>query len=163
MLLGTLLGVLVCPIPLLADGWRGTHSYELLTTRDYLLVSDVMGWLMLIAWMAAALCLRIVRTVWRPEREYAADDVAAHLTGDPLGLADALESIAGASRPLARANRGIAHLFITNPFEGRADGPSLNTYAPISRRTQLLRAMSIEAPDGRRLRRRPSNDHWGVT
>jgi heat shock protein HtpX len=53
------------------------------------------------------------------QREYAADQTGARLSGDPLSLASALERIEAASRSgQIAANPATAHLFIVNPLSG---------------------------------------------
>jgi heat shock protein HtpX len=78
-------------------------------------------------------------------REYLADASGAMLTRYPEGLAQALEKISTAARPMQTANHATAHLFIANPF-GRGGKSALttlfSTHPPIAERIKRLRNMS---------------------
>jgi heat shock protein HtpX len=76
-------------------------------------------------------------------REYGADASGARLTGDPEGLAEALERLDAWSRrrPYAFAGPATAHLFIVNPLRGGAIRSLLSTHPPIEERVARLRAM----------------------
>lgn len=77
-------------------------------------------------------------------REYLADETAARLTGDPLGLASALERLTQAAQiTAAQPAPATASLFIVNPLAGA--GALLNlfsTHPPIPRRVARLRALA---------------------
>ena len=76
-------------------------------------------------------------------REYLADASAALYTRYPSGLADALEKIAGNTKPLRAANRTTAPMYIVNPLKltkrGMADLTS--THPPTSERVRILRSL----------------------
>lgn len=77
-------------------------------------------------------------------REYVADATAARLTGDPAGLASALERL---SRATLHAQElpapAAASLCIVNPFGGMQSLASLfSTHPPMEERIQRLRALS---------------------
>lgn len=79
------------------------------------------------------------------KREFLADASGALLTRYPEGLANALEKIGSAAKPLARANRATAHLYIANPF-GRLGEKTANlfsTHPPIAERIKILKDMSL--------------------
>jgi heat shock protein HtpX len=75
-------------------------------------------------------------------REYAADSGSARLTGNPLGLASALEKLhqAAIARPM-HAGQSTAHLFIVNPLSGRSFMSIFSTHPPVEERIKRLRAM----------------------
>jgi heat shock protein HtpX len=77
-------------------------------------------------------------------REYLADATGAKVSGNPLGLASALEKLARASQlvPLEGARPETAHLFIMNPLSGRALLSLFSTHPPIEERIARLRAMT---------------------
>jgi heat shock protein HtpX len=83
-------------------------------------------------------------------REYLADATAVELTRNPLGLARALNEIAGDPRPLKTANRATAHLFIANPLKGKKVKESaglFDTHPPIQKRIGILLEMAHAGPD----------------
>lgn len=76
------------------------------------------------------------------QREYLADATAVRFTRNPAGLADALEKITRASKPLRTANRATAHLYIVNPLKKRESAKRLfSTHPPPKERIRRLRAM----------------------
>jgi heat shock protein HtpX len=81
------------------------------------------------------------------KREFLADADGANLTGYPEGLASALEKISKDEKPLARANKATAHLYIANPLrdhEGSARGwfaGLFDTHPPVEERITRLRGM----------------------
>jgi len=76
-------------------------------------------------------------------REYLADASGALLTRYPEGLAKALEKIASYNMPMKSVSDATAHLFISNPFGGKATAISnlFNTHPPIAERIKILRGM----------------------
>jgi heat shock protein HtpX len=85
------------------------------------------------------------------EREYLADAASVEFTRNPRALLRALKHIARTESPLKNASRGVAHLFIVNPFEAAAGDDSegffanlLSTHPPLSKRIARLRALAGE-------------------
>jgi heat shock protein HtpX len=76
-------------------------------------------------------------------REYLADETAARLTGEPGGLARALEKLQlGAERIPANVEPATASLFIVSPLAGRGSLVSLfSTHPPMEERIARLRGM----------------------
>lgn len=79
------------------------------------------------------------------KREYLADTSGALLTRYPEGLASALEKIKYDQDPLPRASNATAHLYLANPFKGKA-GTSwftklFMTHPPLDDRIRILRGM----------------------
>lgn len=76
-------------------------------------------------------------------REYLADSSGALLTRYPEGLAKALEKISSYNIPLRTASNATAHLFISNPFGGKATAISnlFQTHPPIAERIKILRGL----------------------
>lgn len=76
-------------------------------------------------------------------REYEADATGAHISGDPLALASALEKLErqAAAHPL-NPDPAMAHLFIVNPFSGGGLQSLFMTHPPIADRVERLRAMA---------------------
>lgn len=105
-----------------------------------------LAWVVVAPIIALLLQLAISRA-----REYGADTSGARLTGDPDGLADALERIEAVSqrRPDELGGPATAHLFIINPLHGRAMLSWLSTHPPIEDRVARLRAMARADVPGR--------------
>lgn len=95
----------------------------------------------------APIAAQLIQLAISRRREYLADASGAILTRYPEGLASALQKIGSYGQPMKTASHATAHLFIGNPFGGRA-GNFMNkmfaTHPPVQDRIeQLLR------PDGR--------------
>jgi heat shock protein HtpX len=91
----------------------------------------------------APLAALIIQMAISRTREFAADTTGARFSGDPLGLASALEKLGFASEriPLA-ASPQSAHLFIVNPLSGRSFVQLFSTHPPLAERVARLRAMA---------------------
>jgi heat shock protein HtpX len=77
------------------------------------------------------------------KRELLADASGVQLTRNPLGLANALEKIAGDPEPLEAANRATQHLYIINPVKtfGMTASNLMSTHPPTEARVKILRSM----------------------
>lgn len=77
-------------------------------------------------------------------REFRADEKAAELTGDPIGLADALRKLETGNRayplPRERILLATSHLMTTNPFPG-AIGRLFSAHPPVQERIRRLHAL----------------------
>jgi len=75
-------------------------------------------------------------------REYGADESGAKLTGNPMGLANALRKLHSYSerRPLP-ANPATAHMFIVNPLSGKSLMKLFSTHPPLEDRIERLQGM----------------------
>ena len=84
----------------------------------------------------------IVQLAISRTREYKADASGASISGKPWALADALRKLQmGASaRPMNDANPATAHMFIVNPFGGKAKSllNLFSTHPPINERIKRL-------------------------
>src|SRR5437667_5885044 len=118
----------------------------------------------LIAIILAPIAALIIQLAVDRGREYGADRSGALLTGDPEGLAEALERLEGATKrpgilarlgrrgygpsqaptpaPAPALNPAFAHLYIVNPLSGRDLGGLFSTHPPIEERVERLRSMS---------------------
>jgi heat shock protein HtpX len=75
--------------------------------------------------------------------EYRADAAGARYSGNPLGLAGALEKLDSyAHRIPLQGNEVTSHLFIVNPFNGKNVLSLFSTHPPIAERVRRLRAMT---------------------
>jgi len=123
----------------------------------------------LIAIILAPIAALIIQLAVSRGREYGADRSGALLTGDPEGLASALQELDTANRqragilrglgrrspgsrgpaPVPAANPAFAHLYIVNPLSGRDVGSLFSTHPPIADRIARLRAMRAGAVETR--------------
>jgi heat shock protein HtpX len=118
----------------------------------------------LVAIILAPIAALIIQLAVSRGREYGADRSGAALTGDPEGLAQALERLGAANdraglrarlahglpgrgapapapAPVPAANPAFAHLYIVNPLAGRSLGGLFSTHPPIAERVERLRSM----------------------
>ncbi len=95
--------------------------------------------------MLAPLAAMLVQLAISRTREYGADATGARLTGNPHGLASALEKLdaAGHAHPIEDANPATAHLFIVNPLRADAIAKLFSTHPPIEERVRRLRSMRL--------------------
>lgn len=90
----------------------------------------------------APLAAVIIQMAISRTREYAADRTGARMSGDPLGLASALEKLGLASQRIPMdASPQTAHFFIVNPLTGRSMLNLFSTHPPLEERIMRLRGM----------------------
>jgi heat shock protein HtpX len=91
----------------------------------------------------APLAAAIVQMAISRSREYAADESGARLSGNPLGLANALVKLAGANQAAGgMATPATAHLFIVSSLRGATFASLFSTHPPVEERVRRLRAMA---------------------
>jgi len=99
--------------------------------------------ILLLAIVAPLAALLIQLAVSR-RREYAADESGAQLTGDPNGLANALEDLERGNRAMPfDAAPTTAPLYIVNHLSGRGVTGLFSTHPPIEKRVARLREMAL--------------------
>ncbi len=100
----------------------------------------------LIAAILAPMAAGLIQMMISRTREYAADQRGAEISGDPMGLANALRRIGkmAAARPMASAevNPNSAHMFIVNPLTGMRLDRMFATHPPIEARVRALEEMA---------------------
>jgi heat shock protein HtpX len=89
----------------------------------------------------APLIAQLIKLAVSRRREYLADASGALMTRFPEGLARALKKIQMESRPMMTASASTAHLFIANPFSGRAIANLFSTHPPLDDRIKRLEQM----------------------
>ncbi len=111
------------------------------------------------AMILAPIAALIIQLAVSRGREYGADTTGAALTGDPEGLAQALENLEAAGKerglrarltgrgrgrpaPDPAMNPAFAHLYIVNPLAGANIASLFSTHPPVAKRVQRLRSMS---------------------
>ena len=122
----------------------------------------------LVAIILAPIAALIIQLAVSRGREYGADSSGAALTGDPEGLAQALERLDAANRqmgglrerfarrmpgrgnapapaPVPAANPAFASLYIVNPLSGRQVSGLFSTHPPIEDRVERLRRMNASS------------------
>ena len=77
-------------------------------------------------------------------REFAADKGGAEFTGNPLGLASALQKISRGNqlKPVYNSNPTTAHMFIINPLHGGGMSKLFSTHPSTEERIKRLQAMA---------------------
>nr|WP_320132141.1 M48 family metalloprotease [uncultured Holophaga sp.] len=93
----------------------------------------------------APLAATLIQFAISRSREYLADAESAHLTGDPEGLALALERLAHSHDRIpagVTARPATASLMIANPLSARGMMGWFSTHPPIEERAARLRAMA---------------------
>jgi heat shock protein HtpX len=93
--------------------------------------------------IVAPIAATIVQLAISRSREYEADEVGAEITGDPIGLANALAKLDRGNRatiPVA-TNPAAASLYIYNPLSGRRVAGWFSTHPPIGERIARLKSM----------------------
>ncbi|MBI4018065.1 MAG: zinc metalloprotease HtpX [Candidatus Aenigmarchaeota archaeon] len=96
----------------------------------------------LLLFIAAPIAAMLIRMAISRSREYAADKTGAMIS-DPLGLASALQKIAGAAKekPM-RGNEATSHMFIINPFSAGGVAGLFSTHPPVEERIRRLKGMA---------------------
>jgi heat shock protein HtpX len=91
----------------------------------------------------APLAAMVIQMAISRTREFAADKTGAQLSGDPLGLASALEKLGVASERMPmEASPQTAHFFIVNPLSGRSLMRLFSTHPPLEERIARLRSLA---------------------
>jgi len=91
--------------------------------------------------IVAPLVAQLIKLAVSRRREYLADASGALMTRFPDGLARALEKIGRDNMPMQSPDGATAHLFIANPFSGKALAGLFSTHPPIEERVARLRKM----------------------
>ena len=98
---------------------------------------------LLVMTIVAPIAAMLIQMAISRSREYQADASGAQFSGNPLGLAGALEKLEVASKqiPMDDPKPATAHMFIVNPLSGRGLLNLFSTHPPIEERIARLRSM----------------------
>ncbi len=96
--------------------------------------------------IVAPLAAMLIQFAISRSREFEADASGARITGNPLGLASALEKLEAASaRVPMQAQPQTAHMFIVNPLCGSGMARLFSTHPPVEERVRRLRGLPAMA------------------
>ena len=144
ILISTVVVVLAGVIAMLAD-WFMRMSFW--NNRDNDNKNGLVMVIGLVAAILAPLAATMIQLAVSRKREFLADASGALLTRYPDGLANALEKIAHDEVPMHYAHNSTAHLFISNPFKGKAGQNWFTklfmTHPPLQERIKILRGMEV--------------------
>ncbi len=145
ILVSTIVVVLAGLISIMADWFLRMTFWG--GSRDDNRGNAIVTVLALIAAILAPLAAMLIQLAVSRKREFLADASGALLTRYPDGLANALEKIARDQSPMPHAHTATAHLFLANPFKGKASHSWFTklfmTHPPIDERIKILRGMKI--------------------
>ncbi len=97
---------------------------------------------MIVLAILAPLAAVVIQMAISRSREYQADASGAEISGKPLGLANALLKLEGASKVIpSQASPATAHMMIVNPLHGGI-GSLFSTHPAIPERVRRLREMA---------------------
>ena len=101
---------------------------------------------LLLTMILAPLAAGLIQMAISRTREYDADRIGAEISGDPLGLANALEKIdriaRGVDNERAEDNPATAHMFIINPLRGKRGDSLFSTHPNTANRVARLHEMA---------------------
>jgi len=97
----------------------------------------------LIMIIVAPIAAMFIQMAISRSREYGADRGGAQISGKPLALASALESLErGVETAPMKASPTTAHMFIVNPLRGGGIASLFSTHPPTEERVRRLREMA---------------------
>jgi heat shock protein HtpX len=139
------------------DILTGTIAATLVGTITY--IAQMAGWAMmfgrnnddenggglssLLLLILAPIAATILQMAISRSREFAADAGGAKISGNPMGLASALQKISRANqvKPLNHTTPSTAHMFIVNPLHGGGIMKLFSTHPPVQERIARLQAI----------------------
>ena len=129
--------------------WRHRHAGELRAVLRAARFNGRSNPILGIAIMIPApLTAGLVQMAISRSREYEADARGAEICGNPLWLASALEKIERGARaqinPYAERAPAMAHMYISNPLNGRGPDNLFSTHPSTANRVEALRRMAGE-------------------
>ena len=94
--------------------------------------------------IVAPIAAMVIQLAISRSREYGADEGGAHITGDPMHLANALRKLEYYNKriPMPMKTEATAHMFIVSPLSGQQMARLFSTHPPIEERVKRLEAMA---------------------
>jgi len=145
ILIGTIAATFAGAIMMLADWARFAAIFGGFNNNDDEEGGNPFGIVvMIIVSILAPIAAMLVQMAISRTREYKADERGAHLCGNPMALASALNKISGGVEdvPMDNAKPATAHMFIMNPLSGRSVLSLFSTHPPVEKRIEKLREIS---------------------
>ncbi len=97
----------------------------------------------ILALILAPIAASLIRMAISRTREYKADHYGAKLSGNPLYLSNALSKLENWSKQIPMSgNQATSHMFIVNPFSGKAFSNMFSTHPPTEERIRRLKEMA---------------------
>ncbi len=100
---------------------------------------------LLITWIVAPMAAIMIQMAISRSREFAADHEAAKITGNPVGLANALRKLDSYSKYSPKRGQpspSLSHLYIANPLSSKGFAGMFSTHPPVADRISRLEQMS---------------------
>jgi heat shock protein HtpX len=146
MLVSTMAVVLAGFITILSDIFLRSLIWGSISRDDRNNAGGAVLILALVGAILAPIGATLMRLAVSRKREFLADSSGSIITGNPEGLASALEKISSHATPMKVANNASAHLWISDPFKGmKKKNLATNihklflTHPPTKERVQILR------------------------
>ncbi len=141
ILIMTIAATLAGAITMLATIARWGMIFGGLGGRDD---DDGGGLAALVMLILAPLAAMLIQMAISRSQEYKADAIGARISGQPLGLASALQRLGEYSRriPMQNPNPATAHMFIINPLRGKGITKLFSTHPPLAERIERLRRLA---------------------
>ncbi len=147
ILLSTIASVMIGVIIMVSDIWSRSFWFHSARRNSNSRDNGANAILMIIGLIfiiIAPIAGQLLRFSLSRNREYLADSTGAKYTGNPEGLASALEIISSASKPIATASNATANMFISDPMKALNKRNMINlfsTHPPIEKRVERLREL----------------------
>jgi heat shock protein HtpX len=104
----------------------------------------------LVMMIVAPIAAMMIQMAISRSREFLADEGGAHISGNPLSLANALRRLDTAAHKIPmQASPATAHMFIVNPLTGGGLAKLFSTHPPMEERIARLEAMVYGTAIGR--------------
>lgn len=145
ILLSTIASVMIGMVIMISDIWMRSRWLGGRNSDDDNSSGNILALIGIIFMILAPFAGQMLRFALSRNREYLADATGAKYTGNPEGLASALEIISGADIGVRYASDATASMFISDPMVGlkskKKKGNLFSTHPPIEERVRALRDM----------------------